>query len=170
MQVGDLVKYDSVAKNWLCYGIVKEFKTVDSKEMVLVFWHKNSPFTFSDRRERQSWVLMDALTKISETQTMKHRGHGWRRRKEFAVGDLVQWNHWKYSDEYREDPKGRRWFDKYVASDLGIVLEVYRSDSKARCWTATVRFMDTSLCNNYEYLDGRPIPLGCLVKLSQDQR
>jgi len=67
MQVGDLVKYDSVAKNWLCYGIVKEFKTVDSKEMVLVFWHKNSPFTFSDRRERQSWVLMDALTKISET-------------------------------------------------------------------------------------------------------
>ena len=32
MQIGDLVKYDSVAKNWLCYGIIKEFKTVDSKE------------------------------------------------------------------------------------------------------------------------------------------
>ena len=159
MQVGDLVKYDSVAKNWLCYGIIKEFKTVDSKEMALIFWHKNSPFTFSDRRERQSWVLMDALTKISETQTMKHRGHGWRRRKEFAVGDLVQWNHWKYSDEYREDPKGRRWFDKYVASDLGIVMRVYRSSGN--CWTAEVNF-----------LNGSPdygIPLACLTK-TQDQK
>ena len=168
MQIGDLVKYDSVAKNWLCYGIVKEFKTVDSKEMVLVFWHKNSPFTFSDRRERQSWVLVDALTKISETQTMKHRGHGWKLRKDFAKGDLVQWNHWTFSDEYREDARGLRTFDKYVASHLGIVLKVYRSTSKARCWTADVKLTSSVLHNDWE--DAKPMPLTCLVKLSQDQR
>ena len=97
---------------------------------------------------------------------MKHRGHGWKLRKDFAKGDLVQWNHWTFSDEYREDARGLRTFDKYVASDLGIVLKVYRSTSKARCWTADVKFMDASLCNNYEHLYGRPIPLGCLVKLS----
>jgi len=66
MQVGDLVKYDSNVKNWQCYGIVKEFKKIEKKEMALIFWHKNSPFTFSERRERQSWVLVDTLTKISE--------------------------------------------------------------------------------------------------------
>ena len=167
MQVGDLVKYDSVAKNWLCYGIIKEFKTVDSKEMALVFWHKNSPFTFSDRRERQSWVLMDALTKISETQTMKHRGHGWKRRKDFAVGDLVQWNRWHYDDDWIKVDGGMV-FKKHMKSYLGIVTEVYRSNSKARCWTAAVRFADPVLCNDWE--DARPIPLTCLVKLSQDQR
>ena len=157
MQVGDLVKYTSnYANKLLCYGIVKELKTVDNKEMALIFWHKNSPFTFSDRRERQSWVLMDALTKISETQTMKHRAHGHKRRNDFAKGDLVQWNHWKYSDEYREDSRGLRRFDTYLASDLGIVMRVYRSTSKARCWTAEVNFLNG--CYDYG------IPLACLTK------
>jgi len=95
---------------------------------------------------------------------MKHRGHGWKRRKEFAAGDLVQWNHWKISDEWTEDFRGLRTFDKYVASHLGIVLRVYRSISKARCWTADVRFTSSVLHNNWE--DARPIPLACLVKLS----
>ena len=168
MQVGDLVKYDSVAKNWLCYGIIKEFKTVDSKEMALVFWHKNSPFTFSDRRERQSWVLMDALTKISETQTMKHRGHGWKRRKEFAVGDLVQWNRWHLEWDDYITVDGSRTYKKKVISHLGIVLEVYRSKTKGRCWTADVKFTSSVLHNDWE--DATPMPLTCLVKLSQDQR
>ena len=167
MQVGDLVKYDSVAKNWLCYGIIKEFKTVDNKEMALIFWHKNSPFTFSERRERQSWVLMDALTIISETQTMKHRGHGWKRRKDFAVGDLVQWNQWQLGDipTHRD---GRLVYKPQLKSHLGIVLEVYRSNSKARCWTADVKFTSSVLHNDWE--DARPMPLSCLVKLSQGQK
>ena len=95
---------------------------------------------------------------------MKHRAHGWRRRNDFAKGDLVQWNHWKFSDEYREDFRGLRIFDKYVASDLGIVLEVYRSKTKGRCWTADVKFTSSVLHNNWE--DARPKPLSCLVKLS----
>tara|TARA_Y100001951_G_scaffold16946_1_gene12065 strand:- start:349 stop:609 length:261 start_codon:yes stop_codon:yes gene_type:complete len=85
---------------------------------------------------------------------MKHRSHGWKHRNDFAKGDLVQWNHWKISDEYREDFRGLRIFDKYVASDLGIVMRVYRSSSN--CWAAEVNF-----------LNGSPdygIPLACLTK------
>jgi hypothetical protein len=70
MQVGDLIKYcsDVYVTNRTCdrltsYGIIKEVKN----NMALVFWHKNQPFTFSDRRERQSWVEINILTKISET-------------------------------------------------------------------------------------------------------
>lgn len=68
MQVGDLIKYhsDMYIKERGCplsYGIIKKIKN----DMALVFWHKNQPFTFSDKRERQSWVEMRILTKISET-------------------------------------------------------------------------------------------------------
>ena len=97
---------------------------------------------------------------------MKHRGHGWKRRKDFAKGDLVQWNHWTFSDEYREDARGLRTFDKYVASDLGIVMKVYRSTSKARCWTADVKFSDPQPVLHNDWEDARPMPLSCLVKLS----
>ena len=63
MQVGDLIRYDNVVKNRLCYGIVKEVRN----DMALIVWHKNKPFTFSDIKEEQSWVLLAALTKISDT-------------------------------------------------------------------------------------------------------
>ena len=96
---------------------------------------------------------------------MKHRGHGWKRRKDFAKGDLVQWNRWHPGD-IPSPRDGRLVYKPQLRSHLGIVLEVYQSDSPARCWTAVVKFMDASLCNNYEHLYGRPIPLGCLVKLS----
>jgi hypothetical protein len=97
---------------------------------------------------------------------MKHRPHGYTVREDFAKGDLVQWNHWKLSDEYREDARGLRTFDRYMVSHLGIVLRVYQSTSKARCWTADIKFIDAELNSDYWGLDGRPIPLGCLVKLS----
>jgi hypothetical protein len=51
-----------------------------------------------------------------------------------------------------------------VISHLGIVLEVYRSKTKGRCWTADVKFTSSVLRNDWE--DARPMPLTCLVKLS----
>jgi hypothetical protein len=67
MQVGDLVKYHSniyvIKRHQLCYGMIKKIKN----DMALIFWHKNQPFTFSDKREQQSWVDMSSLIKISET-------------------------------------------------------------------------------------------------------
>ena len=94
---------------------------------------------------------------------MKHRGHGWKRRKDFAVGDLVQWNRWHLCDDWIQ-VDGRKIFKKKMYSHLGIVLEVYRSNSKARCWTADVKFTSSVLHNDWE--DARPMPLSCLVKLS----
>ena len=94
---------------------------------------------------------------------MKHRGHGWKRRKEFAVGDLVQWNRWHLCDDWTE-VDGRKVFKKKMKSHLGIVLKVYRSKSEGRCWTADVKFTSSVLHNDWE--DARPMPLTCLVKLS----
>ncbi len=97
---------------------------------------------------------------------MKHRGHGWKLRKDFAKGDLVQWNQWQLEWDDYITVDGRKSYKKKVISHLGIVLEVYRSNSKARCWTADVKFSDPQLNNDYYGLGGHPIPLGCLVKLS----
>ena len=73
----------------------------------------------------------------------------------------MRWNRWHTdSDWIKVD--GSITYKRQVKSHLGIVLKVYRSTSKARCWTADVKFMDASLCNNYEHLYGRPIPLSCL--------
>ena len=94
---------------------------------------------------------------------MKHRGHGWKLRNDFAKGDLVQWNRWHLGG-MPVAREGRLVYKNHMHSHLGIVLEVYRSNSKARCWTAAVRFADPVLCNDWE--DARPIPLTCLVKLS----
>ena len=96
---------------------------------------------------------------------MKHRGHGWKRRNDFAKGDLGQWNRWHISDE-RINVDGRVTFKQYMYSHLGIVLKVYKSTSKAKCWTADVKFSDPKLDSDYWGLDGRPIPLNCLLKLS----
>ena len=94
---------------------------------------------------------------------MKHRGYGWKRRKEFVVGDLVQWNRWHLCDDWIK-VDGRKIFKKKIYSHLGIVLEVYRSKTKGRCWTADVKFTSSVLHNDWE--DARPMPLSCLVKLS----
>jgi len=96
---------------------------------------------------------------------MKHRGHGWKLRKDFAKGDLVQWNRWHLCDDWTQ-VDGRKVFKKKMYSHLGIVLKVYQSTSKARCWTADIKFIDAALNNDYWGLEGHPIPLGCLVKLS----
>ena len=164
MQVGDLIRYDNIVKKRLCYGIIKEIRN----DMALIVWHKNKPFTFNDKKQEESWVLTAALTIISETQTMKHRGHGWKLRKDFAKGDLVQWNQWQLEWDDYITVDGRKSYKKKVISHLGIVLEVYRSNSKARCWTADVKFTSSVLHNDWE--DARPMPLGCLVKLSQGQK
>ena len=95
---------------------------------------------------------------------MKHRGHGWRRRKEFAVGDLVQWNRWHLEWDDYITVDGRKSYKKKVISHLGIILEVYRSKSDGRCWTAGVKFLDPKLGSEWER--ARPMPLTCLVKLS----
>ena len=63
MQVGDLIRYDNVIEKRLCYGIIKQIRN----DMALIVWHKNKPFTFSDIKQEQSWVLIAALTKISDT-------------------------------------------------------------------------------------------------------
>ena len=96
---------------------------------------------------------------------MKHRGHGWKRRKDFAKGDLVQWNRWYLSDDHIK-VDGRVVFRQHMHSHLGIVLRVYRSTSKARCWTADIKFLDPKLNSDYWGCEGHPIPLGCLVRLS----
>jgi len=86
--------------------------------------------------------------------------HGYKRRNDFKKGQLVRWNHWKSRDDWYKDHTGKMRWHTYMASDLGIVLRVYQSTSKARCWTADVAFMD-SIRNHLgdpEY----PIPLNCL--------
>tara|TARA_Y100000593_G_scaffold70236_1_gene128887 strand:- start:471 stop:746 length:276 start_codon:yes stop_codon:yes gene_type:complete len=88
--------------------------------------------------------------------------HGYKRREQFAVGDLVQWNRWHISDE-RMNVVGRVIFKQYMHSHTGIVLEVYQS-SRSMCWTAGVKFLDPILDSDWEHT--RPIPLNCLVKLS----
>ena len=85
--------------------------------------------------------------------------HGYKRRHLFKVGDLVRWNRWHYSNDWIKVDGGMV-FKQQMASHLGIVMEVYQSTSKARCWTAAVRFMEPVLHSDYE-LD-RPIPLNCL--------
>ena len=87
--------------------------------------------------------------------------HGHKRKHLFKVGDLVRWNHWRLSEEYHEYLNGVRKYDRRVTSDLGIVLRVYQSTSKARCWTADVRFVDIKF-DDYWGLGGCPIPLNCL--------
>ena len=87
--------------------------------------------------------------------------HGHKRKHLFKVGDLVRWNRWHLGD-IPTNRAGRLVYKSHMKSHLGIVLEVYQSDSTARCWTAVVKFMDASLCSNYEHLYGRPIPLSCL--------
>ena len=93
---------------------------------------------------------------------MKHRGHGWKLRNDFAKGDLVQWNRWHLGGmPIARD--GRLVYKNHMHSHLGIVLEVYQSDSKARCWTADVKFMDAKLdASDCWGGDGRPVPLSCL--------
>jgi hypothetical protein len=94
---------------------------------------------------------------------MKHQAHGWKRRKDFEIGDLVQWNHWVFSNEWHEDSRGFRMYDKCVASSLGIITRIYQSQTN--CWTAEVRFFPPVV--DY-YITPAPdiLPLGCLVKLS----
>ena len=96
---------------------------------------------------------------------MKHGPHGHTVRKDFAKGDLVQWNRW-YPGNTLSNRDGRLVYKQQLQSHLGIVLRVYQSGSNAHCWTADVKFMDAELNNNYYGLDGNSIPLGCLVKLS----
>ena len=86
---------------------------------------------------------------------------GYKRAKHFAKGDLVQWNRWHISDE-SINVDGRVIFKQHMHSHLGIVLKVYRSDSKARCWTADVKFMDAELNSDYWGWNGQSIPLNCL--------
>jgi len=88
--------------------------------------------------------------------------HGYKRREQFAVGDLVQWNRWHFCDA-AVIVNGRKIFKKKIRSHTGIVLEVYQS-SRSMCWTAGVKFLDPILDSDWEH--ARPIPLNCLVKLS----
>ena len=74
----------------------------------------------------------------------------------------MRWNRWHPGD-IPSPRDGRLVYKPQLRSHLGIVLEVYQSDSKARCWTAVVKFMDAKLDDvNYWGGDGRPIPLNCL--------
>ena len=91
--------------------------------------------------------------------------HGHTRKHLFKVGDLVRWNRWHMLDDWIK-VDGRMIFKKKMHSHLGIVLKVYKSTSKAKCWTADVKFSDPKLDSDYWGLDGRPIPLNCLLKLS----
>ena len=129
-------------------------------DMALIFWHKNQPFTFSDKREQQSWVDMSSLIKISETQVMKHKPHGQGLRKDYAVGDLVQWNRWHLNtDPFTTGP----WDSTHtVKSHMGIITKVYQSAT--RCWTAEVKFIPSVLDHWGD--QSNIVPLGCLIKLS----
>ena len=89
--------------------------------------------------------------------------HGHKRRHLFKVGDLVRWNRWHLGD-IPTNRAGRLVYKSHMKSHLGIVLEVYRSKTKGRCWTADVKFTSSVLRNDWE--DARPMPLTCLVKLS----
>jgi hypothetical protein len=89
--------------------------------------------------------------------------HGHKRKHLFNVGDLVRWNRWYTSDDWIK-VDGRVHWKQNTRSHLGIVLRVYQSASKARCWSANVKFMETELNTDYWSGDwnGRSIPLGCL--------
>ena len=64
--------------------------------------------------------------------------HGHKRKHLFKVGDLVRWNRWHPGD-IPSPRDGRLVYKPQLRSHLGIVLEVYQSDSRARCWTAVVK-------------------------------
>ena len=74
----------------------------------------------------------------------------------------MRWNRWHTTDirAYGED--GYIHYHKVKKSHLGIVLKVYQSTSKARCWSANVKFMDPELNTDYWDWAGRSIPLNCL--------
>jgi len=85
--------------------------------------------------------------------------HGHKRRHLFKVGDLVRWNRWHLGD-IPTNRAGRLVYKSHMKSHLGIVLEVYQSDSTARCWTADVAFMDS--IRNHQGGPEYAIPLSCL--------
>ena len=74
----------------------------------------------------------------------------------------MRWNRW-HPGEIPSPRDGRLVYKPQMRSHLGIVLEVYQSDSKARCWMADVNFMDPKLDDTHYWgTGGRPIPLSCL--------
>tara|TARA_R110000824_G_scaffold59451_1_gene159595 strand:- start:98 stop:337 length:240 start_codon:yes stop_codon:yes gene_type:complete len=75
------------------------------------------------------------------------------------VGDLVRWNRW-HSDSDWIKVDGYMVFEKHMKSHLGIILRVYQSTSKARCWVADVNFMDS--VRNYQDEPEYSVPLSCL--------
>ena len=88
------------------------------------------------------------------------KSHGHKRRHLFKVGDLVRWNRWHTdSDWIKVD--GSITYKKQVKSHLGIVLEVYQSHSKGRCWMAGIKFLEPEL-DTSDWERARPIPLSCL--------
>ena len=87
--------------------------------------------------------------------------HGYKRKHLFKVGDLVRWNRWHHGNDWTK-VDGRMIYKRHLRSHLGIVLKVYRSTSKARCWTADVKFMDAELNSDYWGWNGQSIPLNCL--------
>jgi len=71
----------------------------------------------------------------------------------------VRWNRWHNGDQWSK-AGGYMVFEKQKKSHLGIILKIYQSTSKARCWTADVAFAD-SILNHH----GEPeysVPLNCL--------
>jgi len=78
--------------------------------------------------------------------------HGHKRRNDFKAGQLVRWNHWKSRDDWYKDPTGKMRWHTYIASDLGIVLDVWKNSNN--CYLATVNFVDGKETKN--------IPLNCL--------
>jgi len=88
--------------------------------------------------------------------------HGYKRKHLFKVGDLVRWNRWYTSDDWIRAAASPLCWKRKLRSHLGVVLRVYKSTSKAQCWTADVRFMEAELNSDYWGWDGQSIPLGCL--------
>mgnify|MGYP003643777075 CR=1 FL=1 len=92
-----------------------------------------------------------------------YQAHGHGLLKEFAVGDLVQWNRWhnvhdkwtgSYTDLWRHTKK----------SHVGIITRIYQSATQ--CWCADVQFTKAVLYPIDVDSVWSTIPLGCLVKLS----
>ena len=77
----------------------------------------------------------------------------------------MRWNRWHPGD-IPSPRDGRLVYKPQLRSHLGIVLKVYKSTSKAKCWTANVKFLDPKLNSDYWGLEGHPIPLNCLIRLS----
>ena len=75
------------------------------------------------------------------------------------MGDLVRWNRWHPNDEWIK-VDGYMVFERHMKSHLGIILRVYQSTSKARCWTADVAFADSIL--NHQGEPEYSVPLNCL--------